>query len=235
MVRLGESAKGGLLLLTCGLFALAVGLTRITAVTAAKAAQPTDEPVPGVSVYVSNFELRAVTAAPSQNKAPATTTGANLAAKATRGPDDPSLQARLITDWFAKTLLETLRKSGFAASWIKEKPPNKGVLLRGVFAETDAKNRIRLAILGAGSANPQFSLYVGTFNLKSPDQPLYEPAPVQSPDPRYGPVITPNAYIPMAKYQIAKSPTQEDVQKICTQIAQSLSKLLQSNKEAFAY
>ena len=74
---------------------------------------------------------------------------------------------------------------------------------------------------------------MGTFNLKSPDQPLYEPAAVQAPDPRYGPVITPNAYIPMEKFQLAKHPTQEDVQKVCTQIAQNLNELLQANKAAF--
>ena len=108
------------------------------------------------------------------------------------------------------------------------------MLLRGVFAETDGKNRIRRAVLGAGSTNPQLLLYVGTFNLKSPDQPLYQPGVVQEVDRRYGPVITLNAYIPLDKFQVAKNPTDEEVQKVCTQIAQNLKKLLEVNKEALA-
>jgi hypothetical protein len=47
-------------------------------------------------------------------------------------------------------------------------------------------------------------------------------------------VITPNAYIPIEKFQIAKRPTEEDVQKVCTRMAQDLGQLLQANKEAFA-
>jgi hypothetical protein len=233
MARLGKSGTLSLLLVGSAVFALATGLAQ-TAEVAAQTPQSTETPVSGVPVYVSDFELPAV-APPSRNNAPAATTGANVLDKATPEPDTPSVQARLLMDSFAKTLVETLRKNGFATTRIKEKPPGKGVLLRGVFAEADAKNQIRRAILGAGSANPQFFLYVGTFNLKNPDQPLYQVAPVQSPDPRYGPVITPNAYIPMDKFELAKHPTQAEVQKVCTQIAQNLSKLLQANKEAFAY
>jgi hypothetical protein len=234
MARLGKSGTLGLLLVSSGLFALAAGLAQ-TAGVAAQTPQSTEPPVPRVPVYVSDFELPAVAPAPSRNSAPAAGTDANPSDKATPEPDTPGAQARLLTDSFAKTLVETLQKKGFAATRIKEKPPGPGVLLRGVFAEADAKNQIRREILGAGSANPQFFLYVGTFNLKSPDQPLYQVAPVQSPDPRYGPVIMPNAYIPMDKFQIAKRPTQADVQRVCTQIAENLNKLLQSNKEAFAY
>jgi hypothetical protein len=234
MARLGKSGTLSLLLVSSGLFALAAGLAQ-TGGVATQTPQSTEPPVSGVPVYVSDFELPAVAPAPSRNSAPAATTGTNPSDKTILEADTPGLQARLLTDSFAKTLVETLRKNGFAATRIQEKPPGKGVLLRGVFAEADAKNQIRREILGAGSANPQFFLYVGTFNLKSPDQPLYLLAPVQSPDPRYGPVITPNAYIPMDKFEIAKHPTQAELQKVCTQIAQNLSKLLQSNKEAFAY
>jgi len=182
---------------------------------------------------VNDFELPAVAPSPTQNKGPATTTGANPADHTADEADIPSVQARMLTDAFSKTLVETLQKIGFTATRVREKPGGKGVLLRGVFAELDRENRIRRVILGAGSPNPQFFLYVGTFNLKSPDQPLYEPAAVQAPDPRYGPVITPNAYIPMEKFQLAKHPTQEDVQKVCAQIAQNLNELLQANKAAF--
>ena len=103
-------------------------------------------------------------------------------------------------------------------------PSLQAQLLTDRFAET----------LGAGSTNSQFLLYVGTFNLKSPDRPLYQPAAVQSHDPHYGPVITLNAYIPLEKFELAKNPVQGDLQRVCTEIAQGLSALLGSNREAFA-
>jgi hypothetical protein len=57
---------------------------------------------------------------------------------------------------------------------------------------------------------------------------------VQEPDPNYGPVITLNAYIPMAKYEIEKDITEEDVRSICVQIAADLTALLQRNPAALA-
>jgi len=232
MARLGKTGTLALLLFGGGVLALIAGFGRVASVDA-ETRPATQALVPGVAVYVNDFELPAVAPSPTQNKGPATTTGANPADHTADEADIPSVQARMLTDAFSKTLVETLQKIGFTATRVREKPGGKGVLLRGVFAELDRENRIRRVILGAGSPNPQFFLYVGTFNLKSPDQPLYEPAAVQAPDPRYGPVITPNAYIPMEKFQLAKHPTQEDVQKVCAQIAQNLNELLQANKAAF--
>ena len=232
MARLEKAGTLALLLFGGGVLLLIAGFGRIVSVDAGTR-PATQASVLGVTVYVNDFELPAVVPSPTENKAPRTTTGTNPADNTPEEEDIPSVQARILTEAFSKTLVETLRKIGFTATRVREKPGGKGVLLRGVFAEQDTANRIRRVILGAGSPNPQFFLYVGTFNLKSPDQPLYEPAAVQAPDPRYGPVITPNAYIPMEKFQLAKHPTQEDVQKVCTQIAQNLNELLQANKAAF--
>jgi hypothetical protein len=108
------------------------------------------------------------------------------------------------------------------------------VALRGVFAEPDDLNRIRRAILGSRATGAKFLLYVGSFNLSRPDQPLYQLASVQSSDNRYGPVITPNAYVPLVKYEIPKNPTEEDVRKVCDDIARNLTALLTANPAAFA-
>ena len=56
----------------------------------------------------------------------------------------------------------------------------------------------------------------------------------QTQNERYGPVITINAYIPLAKYELDKNPSEEEVQKICNQIAESLASLLEKNPNAFA-
>ena len=107
-------------------------------------------------------------------------------------------------------------------------------MLRGVFAETDARNRIRRSLWGGTSSNPRFLLYVGIFNLARPDQPLYQLATEQPPNNQYGPIITLNAYIPLAKYELDKNASEEDVRKICAQIAASLTALLAANPNAFS-
>jgi hypothetical protein len=75
-------------------------------------------------------------------------------------------------------------------------------------------------------------LYVGTFNLGHEDQPLYQLAPVQSPDSRFGPVISLNAYIPLVKYDVDKDPSIDDIHRICDQIVGGLTKLLTQNPSA---
>jgi hypothetical protein len=59
-------------------------------------------------------------------------------------------------------------------------------------------------------------------------------APEQPGGNQLGPVITLNSYIPLAKYELDKNPTEEDVRKICAQIAASLKGLLASNPNAFS-
>jgi hypothetical protein len=145
----------------------------------------------------------------------------------------PSVQARRLTDFFAATLLQILQKKGYNATRASGQNPPSGAMIRGVFAETDAKNRIRRSLWGGTSSNPRFFLYVGIFNLARPDQPLYQPASEQPASSQYGPVITLNTYIPLAKYELDKNPSEEDVRKICAQIAASLTALLAANHDAF--
>ena len=149
------------------------------------------------------------------------------------GTDLPSVQARRLTDFFAATLLQILQKKGYNASRASGQNPPRGAMIRGVFAETDAKNRIRRSLWGGTSSNPRFFLYVGIFNLARPDQPLYQLAPEQSLSSQIGPIITLNTYIPLAKYELDKNPSEEDVRKICAEIVASLTALLATNPDAF--
>src|SRR5215469_5145909 len=183
-----------------------------------------DAPPRGGAVYVRDFELAVAPAAapdpPSQ-------------AYRDKGPEHLQLRSRQVQDYFAETLVETLRKQGYSSSR-NQVLPGKGILLEGVFGEPDHMNRIRRAPLGSGSPGTRLTLYVGAFDQKSASQPLYVEAPVQEPDPNYGPVITLNSYIPMAKYEIDKDLTEEDVHRICGQIAADLTALLQRNPGAVA-
>lgn len=195
-----------------------------------------DSPIYNVPVFVSNFELYSVAMQPRQGTSPAAPSGEQKP----RPPlvyndtDVPSVQARRLTDFFATTLVQALQARGFRAARASEKNAPNGALIRGVFAEPDALNRVRRALLGSSSPNSRFLLYVGVFNLSRQEQPLYQEGPAQSSSSQYGPIITLNNYIPLTKYELDKNPTEEEVQKICNQIAASLLTLLESNPNAFS-
>jgi len=200
--------------------------------------QSTDNPATAVPVFVSDFELFSVPPPPNPSKTSSTTPNQQrpktAPTDADADADVPSVQAHRLVDFFAATLVETLQKSGYNVRRTRGQNPNEGALLRGVFAEPDKRNRIRRALFGGPSANSKFFLYVGILNLARPDQPLYQLAPEQPSGAQLGPIITLNNYIPMAKYELDKNPTEEDVRKICAQIAASLTALLAANSNAFS-
>jgi Domain of unknown function (DUF4410) len=197
-----------------------------------------------VPVYLSDFELFASAVTPlakASSPAPVHSAGPLSSAKDSASfvfedTDPPTVQARRLLDFFSLSLVQSLKKSGYTVyrQASTQVGASAGVLFRGVFAEPDGSNRIRRAMLGGGAPGAKFFLYVGTFNLSRPDQPLYQVAPVQSADSRYGPVITPNTYIPLVKYELPKNPTDEDVRKICDEIARNLTVLLNANPLAFS-
>ena len=172
-----------------------------------------------IAVYVADFELSAASAAAPEHPSPA---------DKDKPEKDLQLRSRQIQDYFAETLVNTLQKQGYSSSR-KQDLPAKGILLKGVFAEADQKSRIRAALLGSGSPGTKFLLYMGAFDDKSVNQPLYREAPVQEPDPNYGPVITLNVYLPMGRYEIAKDADEKDIGQVCEQIAKDLTALLQRN------
>jgi hypothetical protein len=223
-----------LLLLLGVLPILAVGQT-------IPASNPDGQSVP---VHVSDFELAAQgpngrVSVPATGEAgkPEVAGGSNAAGTATvfQDFDAPSVQARKLMDFFSLTLTQVLQRAGFEAERLGGGRPESGVMLRGVFAEVDPMSRVRKAVLGSASTSTKFTLYVGTFNLARADEPLYQLAPVQSPDARFGPVITLNNYVPMDKFDLSKNPTEEDVRKICGQIVSNLAGLLKANPSAFAH
>jgi uncharacterized protein DUF4410 len=222
-------------------FAGEMFLTLLTAVTVGAPVfdarqQSTDAPTSPVPILVSDFEL--FTVAPTSNatgsSAPSPNQQRPQAPPASEGAEIASAHARWLIDLFASTLVDTLHKSGYSARRGRGAALQKGALLRGVFAEPDEKNRIRRTLLGGTPVNPKFFLYVGIFNLARPDQPLYQLAAEQPGGSQFGPVITLNNYIPLAKYELDKNPTEEDIRKICAQIAASLTTILSANPNAFA-
>jgi hypothetical protein len=193
-----------------------------------------------VPVVVADFELASSANAPTPPANPTNTPNKPPSKDAPpavfESSDIPSIQARRLMDFFAITLVQDLQKAGYTAARQQSNTTSSGgILLRGVFGEADGGNHIRRAILGAGNPGAKLLLYVGTFNLARAEQPLYEPAAVQEPDNRYGPIITLNNYIPMVKFELSKNPTEDEVQKISRQIVQNLSNLLKTNPSAFVH
>jgi hypothetical protein len=217
----------------CLLASLLLAITAIRPVEARP--QSADFSATSVPILINDFEL--VSVPPPPNYPKEQTAARNQQTKKTPPtfdePELPSVQARRLMDFFAATFVETLQKGGYTARRTRGATLAKGALLRGVFAEPDEKNRIRRTLLGGTSINPKFFLYVGIFNLSRPDQPLYQLAPEQPGGNQFGPVITLNSYIPLAKYELDKNPTEEDVRKVCSQIAASLTALLAANPSAF--
>ncbi len=196
-----------------------------------------------VHVYVSVFHIRA---APAPAKEPArvppstpqrSQDNASPATESPRIPIDPeanSKEAARLQAFFSDALLQALRKSGFPATPQPGTRPEKGVLLKGVFAEVDSQNHNCLALVGGTAAPPKYLLYVGAYNLARPDQPLYRIMTMETCDAHFGPLISLNNYSPMEKYEVSKSPSEDEVRKICAQIVANLTALLGANPAAFS-
>lgn len=195
-----------------------------------------DNSTPSIPLFVDDFDLSAAPATrPNPTDATKTPPAKDAPPPVFQPSDVPSVQARRLMDFFAITLVQDFQKAGYSATRQRSGAlPTAGVLLRGVFGEADARNRIRRAMLGGGAPGARLLLYVGTFNLARPDQPLFQTVSAQSPDGRYGPVITLNNYIPLARFEVSKYPTEEEVRKISKQIVENLNTLLKTNSAAFA-
>lgn len=178
----------------------------------------------GPVIYLSDFELPAAPPRPSRT--------ANPRQQAT---EEPSEQAKLIITSLKSNLTETLKKAGFSVQNFPAsgRQPDHGVLVRGVFTEPDEYNRVRRVILGSGSPSPKLVLYVGLTNLARPDQPLYEFVPPNAPgfpvEVRFGPLITINAYLPVASFELTRRPSEGDLKKTASDITRHLASLIAAN------
>jgi hypothetical protein len=195
-----------------------------------------------VRVYVSVFAINAAPAKrPVRVPPPATAQNSQDSPKPTVEtapvPFDPEVntkEAARLQGFFGDALLQALRKGGYTAAPQPGTRPEKGVQLKGVFVEVDSQNHNCLALIGGTAPPPKYLLYVGAYNLARPDQPLYKVMTMETCDAHFGPLISLNNYIPMEKYEVSKSPSEDEVRKICAQIAANLRALLGANPTAFS-
>jgi hypothetical protein len=208
----------------------------------ASSARNSDFNPKSIRVYVSLFDIdaapgkepAAITQAPAPQKAQSGARASGGSPHVLQDAETSSKQAERLKAFFGEALVQALRKNGFNATLQGSTHPEKGVLLKGVFAEVDSQNHNCLAILGGTTPAPRFVLYVGAYNLARPDQPLYRVMSMENCDAHYGPLISLNNYIPMEKYEVSKSPTEDEVRKICAQVVANLMALLSANSAAFS-
>jgi hypothetical protein len=191
----------------------------------------TASPLPASSG--SNAESSATPPPASSTSAPR---GSSNAARSTprppsTDPDDIKDRANELINLVAENMVSALQQAGYSAQRLRlsQPRPQKGLLIRGVFAEPDDMNRARRLLFGSPATSPKMLLYVGVNNFSNPEQPLYEFASPPAPDPRYGPVITVTSYSPAARFELAKNPSDEEIKKIAAQTAADLTALLNAN------
>ena len=208
----------------------------------ASSARNSDFNPKSVRVYVSLFDVNAapgkepaaIAQAPAPQKAQSGARASGESPRVLQDAETSSKQAERLKAFFGDALVQALRKNGFNAAPVGSTHPEKGVLLKGVFAEMDSQNNNCLAILGGTTPAPRFVLYVGAYNLARPDQPLYRVMSMENCDAHYGPLISLNNYIPMEKYEVSKSPTEDEVRKVCGQVVANVMALLSANSAAFS-
>jgi hypothetical protein len=146
-------------------------------------------------------------------------------------PEEIKDRANELINLVAENLVSALQRAGYSAQrlLLSQPRPEKGLLIRGVFAEPDGMNRARRLLFGGPATSPNMLLYVGINNLSNPEQPLYEFANPPAPDPKYGPVITVTSYSPAVRFELAKDPSDEEIKKIAGQITADLTALLNAN------
>jgi hypothetical protein len=160
-------------------------------------------------VYVSDFELDAVSGKEQKNPPAGTAPAAPADSKKEDGPAE---QASKLVDLMSATLVKELEKAGYTARRLRpgEARPAEGVGIHGVFAEPDEQNRLRRAVVGDGPGIGKMELFVGVSNLARPEQALYAVADPKSEN-KPGAVITVSSYAPVAKFEMEKNATEKTV------------------------
>jgi uncharacterized protein DUF4410 len=196
--------------------------------------QTADAPEKSKVVYVSDFELDAVSGKDQKNPPSGSTTPA--APADARKEDSPAEQAKKLVDFMSITLVKELEKAGYAARRLRpgEARPEEGVGIHGVFAEPDEQNRLRRAVLGNTASVGKMELFVGVSNLARPEQALYALADPKGEN-KPGAVITVSSYAPVAKFEMEKNATEKTVKDTASTIVADLTLLLNANTAAVTH
>jgi hypothetical protein len=183
-------------------------------------------------VYVSDFELDAIDGQGKLEKSVPAVSVANPSASRApmREEDEATAQAGRLVDFMAITLIAELKRAGYSVQRLRpeDSRPNDGIRISGIFAEPDAQNRLRRAVMGIFSPDGKMSLFVGITNLAKADQAIYaaaEPGGTNA----AGSVITVSSYAPVARFEVGKTTTEKVVRDTAAGVVADLNALLGAN------
>lgn len=183
-------------------------------------------------VYVSDFELDAVDGQGKLEKSvPAVSVTNPLVSRGQlREEGEAAAQAGRLVDFMATTLVGELKRAGYSVQRLRpeDSRPTDGIRISGIFAEPDAQNRLRRAVMGTFSPDGKMLLFVGIANLARPDQAIYAAAEPGGAN-HAGSVITVSSYAPVARFEIGKTTTEKVVRDTAAGVVADLNALLSSN------
>ncbi|MBU6508382.1 MAG: DUF4410 domain-containing protein [Alphaproteobacteria bacterium] len=134
----------------------------------------------------------------------------------------PEQQARDLVDLMANSIVDDLHKDGIAAERMAPGVPLpvSGWLVRGVFLQVDAGNRVRRAALGfgAGATDLQVATSIDQLGAAAP-QPLYTVDTNAQSGKLPGAVVTLNPYVAAARFVMAGKDLDRNAKDTAAKIA----------------
>ena len=185
-------------------------------------------------VYVTDFELDAVDGQGKLEKSvPAVSVTNPMTSRGQILERNATTEAGRLIDFMAVTLVADLKRAGYSVRRLRpgDSRPTDGIRISGIFAEPDAQNRLRRAVMGTFSPDGKMSLFVGISNLERPEQAFYAPAEPGGAN-RAGEVITVSSYVPVARFEIGKTTTEKVVRDTAAGVVADLNALLSANMVA---
>jgi hypothetical protein len=147
--------------------------------------------------------------------------------------DTPRAQAARLVDLAARTLVRGFEQQGYAVRRMRgiATRPDRGIIVRGVFAELDETKTLRRTVIGGAVTTPNMLVYVGIGNLAKPEQTMYTIVAPPTAD-NVGPAISLSVYAPIGRYELEREPSEESVKSFANGVAADLTRLLNANSLA---
>jgi hypothetical protein len=147
--------------------------------------------------------------------------------------DTPRAQAARLVDLTSRTLVKILEQQGFAVRRMRgmATQPDRGIIVRGVFAQLDETKTLRRMVIGGAVTTPNMLVYVGIGNLAKPEQTMYTVVAPPTAD-NVGPAISLSVYAPIGRYEVEREPSEESVKLFANGVAADLTRLLNANSLA---
>jgi hypothetical protein len=144
--------------------------------------------------------------------------------------DTPRAQAARLVDLTSRTLVKMLEQQGYVVRRMRgiAAQPDRGIIVRGVFAQLDETKTLRRMVMGGAVTTPNMLVYVCIGNLAKPEQTMYTIVAPPTAD-NVGPAISLSVYAPIGRYELERDPAEESVKLFATGVAADLTRLLNAN------